>query len=270
MREYNFRPDKRLGQDFLIDRNIVDKIIHAAGITNKDVVVEIGAGVGNITKDVATIAKRLIGVEFDKRLFDILSETLRGYKNCELIREDILKFDFKPYAKEGKLKVIGNVPYYITTPILERIIENKDYIKDALLMVQKEVALRMVAKGPSKSYSPITCYVQYYTKPEFKGSVKSTSFFPKPEVDSALIYLKILDEPSVKVTDEKIFFKIVRSAFGQRRKMILSSLGNKKTLGLDKDQVRKMLTKSGIRPERRPEELSLEEFARIANEFTKN
>jgi len=267
MREYGVRPNKRLGQDFIIDKNIADKIIKAAGIENNDVVLEIGAGFGNITKELAHIAKKVIAVEVDKGLFNILKKTLEGYENIELVHQDILKFDFGPYAQKEKLRIIGNIPYCITTPILEHIIDNKAYIKDALLMMQKEVAERIVAKSPNKAYSPITCYIQYYTKPEFKTVVKRTSFFPMPDVDSALIYLKVLTKPSVAVNNEGLFFKIIRTAFGQRRKMLLSSLSAKNQLGIEKGRFKEILLRAGVAPERRPESLTLEEFARIANEL---
>ncbi len=267
MLEYDFRPNKRLGQDFLIDKNIADKIIKAACINADDVILEIGAGLGNITEEIAKAAKRVIAIEFDKRLFEILKKGLGGYANCELICADILKIDFRSYAASNKLRVIGNIPYYITTPILERIIENRDCIKDALLMVQKEVAARMLAKSGSESYSSISCYIRYYTNSELKAIVKKTSFFPRPEVDSALIYLRVLDTPSVAVDNEELFFKIIRGTFNQRRKMLLSSLSNKKMLGVDKEQIRETLGSLGISPQIRPEELDIEGFARIANAF---
>ncbi|NQU73439.1 MAG: ribosomal RNA small subunit methyltransferase A [Candidatus Omnitrophica bacterium] len=267
MEKFDFRPKKKAGQHFIIDRNIVDKLIRFADIGNEDLVLEIGAGIGNITRDIANVAKTVYALEFDKVLCNVLKTTLSGYVNIKPICQNILKFDFKAYGQKQKLRIIGNLPYYITTPILERIIENKDYIEDALLMVQKEMAERMLAKHGGKTYSPITCYVQYYTRPELKSIVKRNSFFPKPEVDSVLIYLKVLDTPSISVNNEKLFFKIVKTTFNQRRKMLSSSLGYKKRLGVDKEQARQILLKAGVAADKRPEALSLEEFARITNEF---
>lgn len=273
MREYDFRPNKRLGQDFLIDRNIADKIIRFAGIDGDDTVLEIGAGIGNITEDIARTAKKVVAVEYDRRLCAILKENLSGCDNVEIVCRDILGFDIAPYAQGNKLKVIGNLPYYITSPILEYLITNSKYVSSALLMVQKEVGERMLAKEGGKALpaggrrSPISCYIQYYTRPGFKGVVKRTSFFPAPEVDSALIYLEILDSPSVAVRNEDMFFKVIKGAFNQRRKMLLSSLSYKKRLGFDKEKVKEVLGKAGVAPERRPETLSLKEFGRIADGF---
>lgn len=266
MREYGFRPNKRLGQNFLIDRNIVDKIISAADFNKGDVALEIGAGAGNITAEVAGLVKRVIAVEFDKKLCEVIKATLSGYKNIDFVSEDILKVDLKDFAKEDKVRIIGNLPYYITTPILERIIENRSYVIDALLMVQKEVAERMLAKAGDDAYGSLSCYLSYYTNPKFKTVVKRASFFPQPEVDSALIYLKILDSPSVSVNDEALLFKIIRGAFNQRRKTLLTSLANKKVLGIDKVKVNETLKRAAISAKIRPEMLSLEDFARITNE----
>lgn len=267
MAEYGFRPDKRFGQDFLIDRNIADKIIKFSCINSDDVVLEIGSGLGNITAQIASAAGHVIAVEIDKRIFGVLTKNLSGFSNIEFVRGDILDIDFANYAQKGKIKIIGNLPYYITTPILERIIENKTHIKDALIMVQKEVAQRMLAGPGSKAYSPITCYIQYHTVPELAAIVRRTSFFPQPEVDSALLCLKMRAKPCVAVNNEEMFFKIIKSAFSQRRKMILSSLGYKGVLGADKETIKKVLECSGVSPDRRPETVSLEEFARITNEF---
>jgi len=267
MDKFDFRPNKKAGQHFLIDRNIVDKLIGFADIRSEDSVLEIGAGIGNITRDIANAAKTVYALEFDKVLCSVLKTTLGGHANINPICQDILKFDFKAHGKKRKLRIIGNLPYYITSPILERIIENKDYVEDALLMVQKEVGERILAKSGGKTYSPITCYVQYYTRPEFKGVVKRNSFFPKPEVDSVLIYLKVLDTPSVSVNNENLFFKIVKTTFNQRRKMLSSSLGYKERLGVNKEQAKEILLKAGVAADKRPETLSLKEFARITNEF---
>jgi 16S rRNA (adenine1518-N6/adenine1519-N6)-dimethyltransferase len=264
-REYDFQPNKRLGQNFLIDRNICASIIRAAGISRNDVVLEIGAGLGNITLDLAGAAKEVLAVEFDKRLCAILKDTLPSGGNIRLFCQDILKFDFKAHVRENRLRIIANMPYYITTPILEQIIENKEFIKDALLMVQKEVGERMLAKSASKVYSPISCYVQYNMKATRVAVVKKTSFFPQPEVDSVLILLEVRQMPLVKVKDEALLFKIIRGTFSQRRKMISSSLSHKNVLGLDKERIREMLSRAGVSANKRPEMISLEDFARITD-----
>lgn len=267
MREYDFRPLKRAGQNFLIDRNIVDKIISAADFSPDDVVIEIGAGLGNITADIAGLVKKVVAVEADKKLFAVMGDTLKGCANIELIHRDFLKFDISPYGRETRLRIVGNLPYYITTPILERLIENRSYIKDGLFMVQKEVGQRMSACPGSKLYGALSCYLGFYAKLELESVVKKTCFFPQPEVDSALIHLSILDDPAVAVRDEKLFFDIIRSAFNQRRKTLLSSLANKGIRGLGKDDIGEVLKKAGVARKERPESLGLEDFARIANEF---
>ncbi|MCM8781485.1 MAG: 16S rRNA (adenine(1518)-N(6)/adenine(1519)-N(6))-dimethyltransferase RsmA [Candidatus Omnitrophica bacterium] len=267
MRDYNLRPNKRLGQNFIIDRNIVDKIISSAGISGEDTVLEIGAGLGNVTADIAKRVNRVIAVEFDKGFCRVLRDTLREYKNCELVCGDILKVELKDYVQKNRVKVIGNIPFYITTPVLEYLIKNKSYIIGALLTVQKEVAERLMAQPKSRFYSSISCYIRFYARLEFKGIVKRTSFFPKPDVDSVLLYMKILDSPSVDVRDEKTLFEIIRTAFNQRRKTLLSSLSRRNVLGLDREKVEAILNKAGISSQRRPESLSLKEFARISNEF---
>ncbi len=266
MREHDFRPNKRLGQDFLIDKNIADKIIRFADLGPDDTVVEIGAGLGNITAEIASAAKKVIAVEYDKRFFEMLRANPGGYKNIDFICADILDFNFRSYSLEDKLKIIGNVPYYITTPIIEHILKYKDCIRTMVLMVQKEVGERMLAREGSKTYSPLSCYIQYYTKPEFKTVVKRTSFFPVPEVDSALIYFDILERPSVAVKDEKLFFKVIRSSFNQRRKTLLASLRHRGALNESRERVSELLKRAGVDPQARPETLSLQEFARIADQ----
>jgi 16S rRNA (adenine1518-N6/adenine1519-N6)-dimethyltransferase len=268
MREYGLKANKRLGQNFLIDRNIIDKIVDFAALSGKDVVLEIGAGLGNITADIAGRAKKVIAVEFDKGLFSVMKAGLGARKNVELFCSDILKFDIKPYASEGKVKVIGNLPYYITTPVLEYLVENRGYIKEALLMVQKELGERLLAGPGSRVCGSISCYLSYYAKLEPKSVVKRTCFFPQPDVDSMLLRLEALDAPPVAVNDEKQLFKIIRTAYNQRRKTLLASLSNKKVFGMDRARIKDILGAAGVSPERRPESLTLEEFARISNGFT--
>jgi len=267
MRDYGVRPNKRLGQNFIIDRNIVDKIIKFSDLNDDDIALEIGAGVGNITADLAGLAKKVIAVEFDKGFFKAASDLLRGYKNIELLCLDILKFDIMQKAQKAKFKIVGNLPYCITTPVLEYIIKNKGCIKGALLMVQREFGERLLASPGSRLYGSITCYLNYHTGLKLKSIVRRNSFFPQPDVDSVLLYVKILDTPSVFTHDEGLLFKVIRTAFGQRRKTLLSSLSHKNILGLDRAGVSAVLSRADISPDRRPETLSLKEFAGIVNMF---
>lgn len=269
MCDYNLRPNKRLGQNFIVDKNIVEKIIRFAGLSSGDVVLEIGAGLGNITTDIAKSVKKVIAVEFDKGLCEVLKKTLSGFKNVELVCQDILEFDFKGHSQNGKIKVIGNLPYYMTTPVLEHLIENRDYIIDALIMVQRELGERLLAPPGSRRCGSISYYLKFYAELEFKSVVKRACFFPKPDVDSILLYMKFLSRPAVHVNNEELLFKIVRSAFNHRRKTVLSSLSDKGMPGLTltKEEIRGILNNSGISPSRRPESLSLGEFARISDGF---
>lgn len=266
LKEDGLRPNKKLGQNFLIDKNIADKILAFADIQKQDVVLEIGAGLGNATSELAAAAKKVIAVEFDKGLCRAARERLQGFKNIEFLCQDILKFDFKPLAPLGRIKIIGNLPYYITTPILERLIDNRGCIKNALLMVQREFADRMLAEPGSKAYGSLACFLGFYTDLEFMSVVKRNSFYPAPEVDSALVRLTPREGPPVPVKNEDLFFKIIRLTFNQRRKAVLSTLSNKKVLGLDKESVRGILERSAVPTNSRPESLSMEEFARITNE----
>ena len=267
MADYNFRPNKRLGQNFMIDKNITDKIIKFLDPLKEEAVLEIGAGLGNMTGEISARAKKVIAVEYDRLACEVLKNQAAPHKNVEVVCGDILKFDFLPYAKYGPLRIIGNLPYYITTPILEHIINNRRFVKDALVMVQKEVGERMLASPGGKEYGSLTCYLNYYMRPRFIRVVKKASFFPAPKVDSALVYFEVLGSPRVCVNNEGVFFNIIRSSFNQRRKTLLSSLTNKKVSGLDREGIKAVLEAAGISPQRRPETLSLEEFAEVANGF---
>jgi 16S rRNA (adenine1518-N6/adenine1519-N6)-dimethyltransferase len=269
MHDYGLRQNKRLGQNFIIDRNIVEKIKALANLTSDDEVLEIGAGLGNVTADIAGLVKKVVAVEFDKGLCAASKNILHDRKNIEFVCQDILKFDLKARSQKTRFKIIGNLPYYITTPVLEYLIKNKDNIKDALLMVQKEFGERLAAPPGSRLYGSISCYLKFYTKLQFECIVKRTSFFPQPDVDSVLLHLSVLDAPPVEVRDEELLFKVIRTAFNQRRKTLLASLSHRGALGLSKDGVKEVLHNSDISPARRPESLSLEEFSRISNELTR-
>lgn len=263
--QYGFRPLKRFGENYLIDANIKDKIITEAHISPEDTVLEIGPGLGALTMDLAASGAKVYAIEKDRKAFAILSDLAKGYfPNLKLFCGDILKFDLKGIFSSGKIKVVSNLPYYITTPIVEYIIENRGRLKSALILVQREVANRLLASPGTKDYASISCYVQYYTKPSYIHTVKRTSFYPEPDVDSSLIKLDIPDKPSVEVKDEKLFFKIIRGAFNQRRKAIINSLSREEVLNIPKDKLLNALNAVGINSEHRPERLSLAQFADIA------
>lgn len=265
--EYDFSPLKRFGENYLIDGNIKDKIVSEVQASKNDTVLEIGPGLGALTIDLAESGAEVFAVEKDRKAFAILADLTRGkFPNLKLFNEDILKFDLEGSVGDVRdIKIVGNLPYYITAPVIEYIIENRNRVKMALVMVQKEVALRLLAKPKTGDYGSLSCFVQYYTRPEYVHTVKRTCFYPEPEVDSALVKLDILDTPSVKVRDEEMLFKIVRGAFNQRRKSIINSLSREEVLGLPKDKLHAMLRSAGIDPSARPETLSLADFARIAD-----
>ena len=264
--KYNFTPLKRFGENYLVDGNVMHNITAAAGVKKDDTILEIGPGFGALTFDLVSTGANIFAVEKDKKAFAIFKELVKDdFPNLKLFNEDILEFDIKKISRSGKIKVIGNLPYYITTPIMERLIENRAAISSALIVVQKEVADRFLASAGSKDYSSITCYIQYYTKPKYICTIKRTSFYPEPDVDSGLVRFDILDKPAVKVKDEELFFKIVRGAFNQRRKTIINSLSRKEVLDVPKEQLAKILERAGISPISRPEDLKIESFAQISN-----
>ena len=265
-KEYDFRPLKRFGENYLIDSNIKEKIIEAAGVKAGETVLEIGPGLGALTIDLAGSGAHIYAVEKDKKAFAILSDLVDNrYPNLKLFCDDILKFDLNKMPLAGKIKVIGNLPYYITTPIIELLIEKKDMFSSVLMLVQREVADRLLAEPGTKDYSSLSCFIRYHTHPAYLHTVRSSSFYPEPEVDSSLVRLEFLEKPSVEVKDEKIFFKIVRGAFNQRRKTVMNSLSRKDVLDMPKAELAKLLAKTGIDPQSRPETLSLPQFASIAN-----
>lgn len=255
-------PKRRLGQHFLFDPSILHRIISAAQITPNDTVVEIGFGHGRLTKMIAKVAEKVIAIELDFNLYEKLKEDIKdikGFNNIELIYGDALKY---PYEELKPFKVVANIPYYITTPIIFRLLEANQKIKNLksiTLTIQKEVAQRIVAKSHTKDYGVLSIAIQYYGKPELKFIVPGSAFKPAPKVDSALIHIKILDKPSVIVLDEKLFFRIIKTAFAQRRKTLSNAL---KTVSKD---IKEVLISTGIEPKRRAETLSIEEFAALSN-----
>lgn len=263
---YSFSPLKRFGENYLIDNNIKDKIIREAGISRSDTVLEIGPGLGALTMDLAASGAEIFAVEKDPKAFRILEDlTFEKYPNLHLFNQDILKFDIKSKVRTKDVKVLGNLPYYVTTPIMEHIITNRGVIDSALIVIQKEVAGRLSAAPGSKDYGSISCFVQYYTNPEYLYTIKRTSFHPVPEVDSSLIRLTIRKDPPVKVRDEGLLFRIIRGSFNQRRKSIINSLSREAVLGTAKSDLTEVLERAGVCPSSRPEDLSLAEFASITN-----
>ena len=268
--EYGFRFSKSLGQNFLTDKNIIDEIVDGAGIGQEDTVLEIGPGIGVITYEAAKLAKKIIAVEIDKSLLPILAETLSEYDNVKVINEDILKLDInKLIEDEGmeNVKIMGNLPYYITTPIIMKILEEGVKASSITIMMQKEVADRIKAGPGTKAYGALSVAVQYYCTVDKVASVPRSVFVPQPNVDSVVLRLNIRSEKAVKLDNEKLFFDCVKAGFGQRRKTLLNSL--QKVNGVDKNIVMQSLASAGIEESRRAETLTIEEFALIANEVNK-
>ena len=256
---------KKLGQNFLIDAGIVQGIVDAAEIQPGDRVLEIGPGIGTLTQGLAEAGADVKAVELDKKLPAILAETLKAYENVTIVPGDILKVNIPEIMGEGPFKVAANLPYYITTPILMTLLERHLPITTMVTMVQKEVAERMVASPGSKIYGALSVAVQYYTEPEIVLNVPPRSFIPAPEVDSVVIVCKVRQQPAVQVASEKMFFRVVKAAFGQRRKTLSNAL---KGGGFPKEQVRDAMEQAGIDMTRRGETLSLAEFGRLADAFS--
>jgi 16S rRNA (adenine1518-N6/adenine1519-N6)-dimethyltransferase len=262
LRSFNIHMSKRLGQNFLIDEGIVQGIVDAVGIEPGDLVLEIGPGIGTLTQGLAEAQAQVTAVELDRKLPAVLAKTLEGYDNVRVIQGDILKTDIPALMGVGPYKVAANLPYYITTPIIMALLEQRLPISRLVTMVQKEVAERMVASPGTKDYGALSVAVQYYTKPCIVLDVPPRSFIPAPEVDSVVICCEVRKEPPVKAIDEKMFFRVVKAAFSQRRKTLNNAL---KTMGVEKDTVKQVLESANIDGVRRGETLSLEEFAAIAN-----
>lgn len=268
--QHGFKFSKSLGQNFLTDKNIIDEIIEGAEIGREDAVVEIGPGIGVLTCEAAQIADRVFAVEIDKRLIPILRENLKDFDNVQIINEDILKLDVNKITdgiSQEKVKIIGNLPYYITTPIIMKLLEDGVKAESITIMMQKEVADRIKAAPGSKAYGAISVAVQYYCTVEKIASVPRSVFVPQPNVDSAVLKLNIRKEKPVELANQKLFFDCIKAGFGQRRKTLLNSL---QTLqGTSRDLIGESLRAAGIDQARRAETLSLEEFAQISNEVDK-
>lgn len=265
--KHGFRLSKSLGQNFLTDKNIIDKIIEDSFIGEKDLVIEIGPGIGVLTAEAAAAAKKVIAIEIDRGLIPILTETLKDYDNIIVLNQDVLKTDLKALIQEhhcgGSVRIIGNLPYYITTPIIMKILEDQVPADSITAMMQKEVADRIKAEPGSKIYGALSVAVQYYCTVEQILSVPREVFVPQPKVDSAVLRMDIRREHPVELKDESMFFQCIKAGFEQRRKTLVNSLTG--TAGRSKDAVREILIAAGVDPARRPETLDLHEFAAIAN-----
>ena len=270
--KYSFAFQKKFGQNFLIDSNVLESIIRGAEITKDDFVLEIGPGIGTMTQYLCEAARQVVAVEIDKMLIPILEYTLSEYDNVEVINQDVLKVDIKSLAEEknnGKpIKVVANLPYYITTPIIMGLFESGVPIDSITIMVQKEVADRMQTGPGSKDYGALSLAVQFYATAKVILNVSATCFMPRPNVDSAVIKLTRHKEPTVNVADEKLMFKIIRASFNQRRKILFNGLKNSPELSFSKEQIVKAIEKIGKPETIRGEALTLEEFAELANAFT--
>ena len=269
LQKYNFNFQKKFGQNFLIDTHVLEKIMDSAEITKEDCVLEIGPGIGTMTQYLAERAGHVMVVEIDKNLIPILEETLSAYDNVTIINNDILKVDINKLVdewNEGKpIKVVANLPYYITTPIIMGLFESHVPIKSITIMVQKEVADRMQVGPGTKDYGALSLAVQYYAKPEIVANVPPNCFIPRPGVGSAVIRLTRYEQPPVEVADEKRMFALIRASFNQRRKTLVNGLTNAPELGLSKEAVTEALGKMGLAPTVRGETLTLEQFAHLSN-----
>ena len=269
LKKHNIKFQKKFGQNFLIDTHVLEKIVSAAGITEDDFVLEIGPGIGTMTQYLCENAREVMAVEIDKSLIPVLSETLSSYNNVTVINKDILKTDINKIAQDyndGKpLKVVANLPYYITTPVIMGILESHVPFDNITVMVQKEVAQRMQAVPGTKDYGALSLAVQYYSDAEIVANVPANCFMPRPGVGSAVIRLRSHSKPCVNVNDEKFMFGIIRASFNQRRKTLQNGLANDSRLGVGKEQVAEALGKMGLKETIRGETLSLAQFAEFSN-----
>lgn len=273
LQKHDFQFKKKFGQNFLIDTHVLEKIIEAAQITKEDFVLEIGPGIGTMTQYLCEHARRVLAVEIDKNLIPILQETLASYENAEVRQGDILKQDIQAIAKEyneGKpIKVVANLPYYITTPIIMGLFESHVPLANVTVMVQKEVAERMQAEPGTKTYGALSLAVQYYAKPYLAANVPPNCFMPRPNVGSAVIRLDCLQRTPVEVQDEKLMFRLIRASFNQRRKTLQNGIANSPELSFSKEEVAAALRNQGLSETIRGEKLGLSEFAALADELIK-
>lgn len=268
--KFNLRPVKSLGQNFVTDRSVLVKMAEAADLDKEDTVLEIGPGIGGLTTELAEKAGEVVAVEIDRRLIPVLDEKMKRYPNVHVINADILKIDIgeilMPYLdKKRCLKVVANLPYYITTPIIMKLLEGGIGARIIVFMVQKEVAGRMKAKPGGKDYGALSIAVQYYSEPSVVFDVPPQAFIPRPDVISSVMKLEIFDRPRVEVRNEKLFFRLVKAAFAQRRKTLANALINSEYFGLTREQTNVMLSELGVGKKQRGETLTIEQFAQMSN-----
>ena len=268
IKKYNIRANKRFGQNFLIDQNVLDSIIEAGEVSKDDVVIEIGPGLGVLTAELCGHAGSVTAIEIDKRFAEILNELLGNYNNFKIVQGDVLKVNLDELVRDlgykSKAKVIANLPYYITTPVIMKILEECSEISTIVIMIQKEVAERITAEPGGKEYGALTVAAAYYGTAKKMFDVPPHCFMPRPEVTSSVIRIDVNEKPPVEIKSKENFFKVVKAAFAQRRKTLLNSLANSGIFGAPKDQIEKILGEIGIEENRRPETLSIQDFARIA------
>lgn len=266
--QFGFTFKKGLGQNFLTSPAVLDEIVDAAELESG--VLEIGPGFGVLTRELCAAAEKVVSIEIDERLLDVLAYTLSDFDNVKIVNEDVLKLDLRELIADEfgneKVSVAANLPYYITTPIIAKLLEERLPIKNIVVMVQKEVAQRLQAKPSTKDYGAFTVMCQYYCDPEIITTVPAGLFVPPPKVDSAVLRLRVLDEPRVKVKDEKVFFRVVKSAFSQRRKTLLNCLAS--GFSFPKETLVKILESADIDPSRRGETLTIDEFAKLSDKLT--
>ncbi|WP_159888048.1 16S rRNA (adenine(1518)-N(6)/adenine(1519)-N(6))-dimethyltransferase RsmA [Paenibacillus puerhi] len=269
MQKYGFTLKKSLGQNFLIDQNVLGRIVSAAELDATKGALEIGPGIGALTQQLAKLASKVVAVEIDQRLLPMLEETLADYPHASVVHADVLKVDLQALFAEqfqgvDKVSVVANLPYYVTTPILMKLLEERLPLENIVVMIQKEVAERMAAKPGGKEYGSLSIAVQYYCEPELVAIVPQTVFIPQPNVDSAVIKLKVRQTPAVDVEDESFFFEVVQASFTQRRKTLYNNLSARYFTKENKPELERLLHEAGIEPSRRGETLSMGEYARLA------
>ncbi len=272
LQKYHFNFQKKFGQNFLIDTSVLERIMKAAEITKDDFCLEIGPGIGTMTQYLAETAREVVAVEIDKNLIPILEDTLSDYENVTVINDDILKLDIPKIVEERNggrpIKVVANLPYYITTPIIMGLFEKQIPVQSITVMVQKEVAERMQAGPGTKDYGALSLAVQYYAEPKVVANVPPNCFIPRPNVGSAVIRLTRHEKPAVQVEDERKMFSLIKASFGQRRKTLVNSLSNAPELGISRDHAAAALEKMGLPPMIRGEALTLEQFAELSNRIS--
>ena len=270
--KYGFSFKKNYGQNFLVDERVLGKIVSSAEISKDDVVIEVGPGIGTLTQALAKEAYKVVAVEIDTTLVPILGELLSDFDNIEIINEDILKVDVNAIAEkypDKKIKMVANLPYYITTPIIMNVLENHIPVESITVMIQKEVAYRMKAQPSTKDYGSLSLAVQYYCEPYLVANVPQNCFMPRPNVDSAVIKLTVMDKPKVQVNNEKFMFEFIKAAFSQRRKTLVNCIFSSGLLTLSKDEIGKMLNGLGYDERVRGESLTLEDYGKITDEAEK-